>query len=673
MRAEVSEVPRSDPIVLRTATVAGLFEVLAIGADATLTGTGRGLTAFAALCAIAALQVAVWWGLARVLPRRWSPARRLRAVSALWALAVVAGRLGLARPMAPEAVVPLLAGVALLQFVPETKLRAEDRVGALLAGVAAVAIGITSLWGLLASAVPEPFLLGGAALAALGVTAAGTGRPLVALGIAATGLGALLWPVDPPPSSGRPNVLWILVDTLRRDHVPPLGDLVASPGMTQLADEGVLFEDAVAVVPKTPASVASYLTGQLPQRHGVRTLYSPLGDAPRTAAERFAAAGYRTGALVQNGWISARRGFGQGFARFSDHADLNAGFGLLDRSSWVRLVDRATVRRIPPFDPQTDADVATDAAIAQFQAWDRSRPFFLYVHYFEPHWPYRPPEADARRHGAPPDGDVAVNRVPEGRRGHLIFQNDLPEAENDAARRLYRAEVDHTLASVGRLVGALDRLELAADTIVVFCADHGHSLGEHAYHFHHGAFLYEPDLRVPLILRWPGRIPAGARVGGTVRSIDVLPTLLELAGIEAGSDLDGESLVPLWSGTSGSREAFIESDVKMFVENTRREVYGIPGVLRGLRADGWKLVLTPTPKGPRYELYDLTGDPGETRDLASDPAHAAHLEAMRARLLAHVPAEEREAIAAGPGAAPPDAAPVDDEALEQLRALGYAN
>jgi arylsulfatase A-like enzyme len=370
--------------------------------------------------------------------------------------------------------------------------------------------------------------------------------------------------------------------------------------------------------------------------------------------------------MVQNGWLSARRGFARGFDRFSGHADLNAGWRLFDRFSWVRWIDRVSLRRIPEFDPETDSDVITRAATERIRAWSDA-PFFLYVHYFEPHWPYHPPEESRRRHDAP--ADTLVNHVPKDgvSRGRMIFANPLPEAENEAARRLYRAEVDHTLASVGRLNEQLDDNGLAEDTIVVFTADHGHALGEHDYHFHHGSFLYEPELRIPLVVRYPREIAGGRVVSQTVRSIDVLPTILELAGIEAPADLDGRSLVPLLHGKRDApRAAYLESDVKMFVENTRREIPGQAGVIRGLRTDRFKFLLHATREGPREELFDLPNDPGETRDLARDPAYADDLARLREALLAYLPPEERAALGSTSRL---DAPSADD--LEQLRALGY--
>lgn len=658
---------RFAPVLIRAAATAGLFEASAIAIDAIAVGSASVVESIATGAAIVATQIGVFALLAAPL-RRLPVGRALRVAVALWALAVLAGRLWLGEALSVVVILGPLVGVVAIVAGPTARESQESVVAELARHAAIIAIGVGSLQGLLRSPLPEWLVFGAAAsLALLGAASLRRSAWLLpAAGAAALGAAWVLPTLLAPPVPKGPNVLWILVDTLRRDHVPPYGDVIQAPALADLAEEGVRFDDAVTVIPKTPASVASLLTGLLPIHHGVRTLYDALPDAPVTAAELFSNAGWRTAAMVQNGWLSARRGFGRGFDRFSGHADLNAGWRLFDRFSWVRFADRLGPRRIPTFDPETDSEVITRAAAARIRAWSDA-PFFLYAHYFEAHWPYHPPEASRRRHDAPADTDV--NHVPKDgvSRGQMIFANPLPESENEAARRLYRAEVDHTLASVGSLIEQLDDHGLAEDTIVVFTADHGHALGEHAYHFHHGSFLYEPEVLIPLIVRYPREIAGGRVVTQTVRSVDLLPTLLELAGIEAPADLDGRSLVPLLRGElEAPRVAYLESDVKMFAENRRREVPGVAGVIRGLRTDRFKLLLHTTRRGSRVELFDLRADPGETRDLAADPAYASELVTLREALLAHLPPEERAAI----GRAGPAETPNADE-LEQLRALGY--
>ena len=469
-------------------------------------------------------------------------------------------------------------------------------------------------------------------------------------------------------------MLFVVIDTLRLDHLSLYSDRVTTPALERLAAEGVRFDQAISVVPKTPASVASLLTSRYPIHHGVRTLYSPLPAAEETLAERFAARGYRTAALVDNPWIARGRGFEQGFARFRSYYDLLRPYGPLRYTSWCRLLDGVIGPRFQLFDGVVEAEAITEAALAELEQAG-ARPVFLYVHYFTPHWPYLPSEALAARYQAASPDTSQVN-FPDRHgidRGRMIFQNDLPEPENELARRLYRAEVDATLAQVGRLVEGVDARGLAESTLVVFTADHGHSLGEHDYHYHHGSFLYDAELRVPLVLRWTGALPEGRVVRAPVRSIDVAATVAELAGLEPLEGADGASLAPLWQGgDAAGREAFLESDVKMFGANTRRERDGVEGKLRGLRTGDYKLLLVPGRDGPSWQLFDLRADPGEERDLAGLPEHRGTVAALRARLLDWLPAEEREALQAAPDSAGSQAAPIDPREQQLLRELGYA-
>jgi arylsulfatase A-like enzyme len=261
-------------------------------------------------------------------------------------------------------------------------------------------------------------------------------------------------------------------------------------------------------------------------------------------------------------------------------------------------------------------------------------------------------------------------------RGRLIFQNDLTDEQNEGARRLYRGEMDDTMAEVGRLLAALERSPFGEDTIVVFTADHGHALGEHDYYFHHGAFLYDASVRIPLILSWPGHLPEGTVVEHQVRSIDVAPTLLDLAGVRLTAARDGRSLTGYWSGDdTAPRGALLESDVRMMDANERREVGGVLGKLRAWRSGRYKLVLTPAPAGPRFELYDLVEDPGEEHDLSGDEAHRQTLADLQDALAEALPVDERRAflpIEPGSEEASGDLeSGVSESDLELLRQLGY--
>jgi arylsulfatase A-like enzyme len=667
--------------LLRAAAVAGLMEGLAIARyDVLMHDVDRLFGALFWAAAIVLATVALWWSVGDLLLRFLDPQHRLLAVYGLWAAAIGVGRHRLGDRLTTTSWILLAIGALLVFAWAGLERRYEGHGRAVwLLDLGVLTTAAASLYGRVPDQAhpwpSETAFFVGIALLALLLAAAARRAPkilaLAALAVAAVGL-ALGAASD---SGDGPSVLWILVDTTRRDHIAPFGDVVHTPAIERLASQGVRFDDAVTVVPKTPASVASFFTGRYPVNHGVRTLYDRLPRAQQTVAEAFRSAGYDTAAFIDNGWMSRGRGFERGFERFMGFFEVHRALGPLRYFSWAVVVDQLAGRTIPTFSPQAEAANLTDVVLRYLEV-HRKRRFFAYVHYFEPHWPYFPPPELARRYGGPESGGILVNHI--GRspisRGRMIFQNPLPEAENEAARRLYRAEIDNTMFHIGRLLAALDGMDLAERTIVAFTADHGHALGEHRYYFHHGGFLYDPSIRIPLVLRWPGRIPAGFDVGDQVRSIDLAPTLLQLAGLPPLVDGDGRSLHRFWGeGADGPRPALLESDVKMFAENDRRDFPGIAGKLRGLRDGRWKLILNPTREGAVFELYDVVADPTESVDLVDDPEHAAILSALRSELLKKLPAEELARIEALGGAIEtPSEEQISEEELEMLRSLGYA-
>ncbi len=300
-------------------------------------------------------------------------------------------------------------------------------------------------------------------------------------------------------------------------------------------------------------------------------------------------------------------------------------------SGWVTALDTFSTQRIRPFDGNTNSATATDQVID----WMRNvpQPFYGYVHYFDPHWPYRPPGED---------GECVVNniqKIKKWSRGQMMFKNPLPKEENDRACELYRQEITYNADQVGRLLDELDDLGIADNTIIVFTADHGHSLGEHDYWYHHGEFLYDASMSIPLLIKAPGQLEAGGVVEDQVRSIDVMPTLLSLAGVDAvesdGVDLTSERAGP----------AFMETDISYFKWNKRRYVKGVNGKLRGIRTPDWKLIYTPKKGHGKWELFNLKDDPEElTNLLITGEAPKDVTSALLAELRKWMPKEERKAL-----------------------------
>jgi choline-sulfatase len=398
------------------------------------------------------------------------------------------------------------------------------------------------------------------------------------------------------PPAEHPSVLLVTIDTLRADRLGSYGHAGAvTPTLDTLAARGVRFATALAHVPLTGPSHASILTGLTPLGHGVRDNGGFVLPAQvRTAAEEFRKAGYRTGAFVSGFPLDRRFGFDRGFETYDDH------------------LPRGNDRRRTPY-VERFADATTDAALRWLSApvaGAAAQPFFLWVHYYDPHAPYEPPGKLAERfRTAPYDGEIAF--------------------------------VD---AQIARLLRALEEKGRLSRTVVLVTADHGEGLGEHGEGTH-GLFVYDSTLKVPWIMAGPG--VGSGRVPVTVaRGIDVLPTLLDYSGVPVPPAIDGRSL----RAAADGREM---SDAPTYAESiyAEREFGWAP--LYAWRTSRFKLI-----EAPRAELYDLEADAAETANRFGE--RGAQAEELRSKL--HT-ALSRPAPAA--------AAAVDSETAERLGALGY--
>jgi len=427
--------------------------------------------------------------------------------------------------------------------------------------------------------------------------------------------------------AGPPNLLLITLDTTRRDHCSVYGyERPTTPNLERVASEGVRFALAYAPSSTTAPSHATLFTSLYPITHRVTRNGRLLLPEYQTLAERLAERGWSAAGFVSSYVLAARFGFGQGFGVFD--ADFEPATAKVNPEAWhtegVEAVDRRG-----------------DATTGRVLAWlehgrEQKRPFFLFVHYFDPHSPYDPP--------------------PEFADKFPLAAGPRQSLRTQIAR--YDAEIAFADAQIGELLAALDRLGLSQDTLVAITADHGEGLMQHGV-LGHGVQLYEEQVRVPLLLRWPGHLPAGRIVEGAVSLIDLAPTLLELVGLaDAAGGMQGQSLVPVLTGAAvpdPSRPIFL---FRREYEPGRVEGQPVAGEKFGVRLGDFKLVLGPQ-EGTR-ELFDVLHDPRERRELlAVEPARAAELEKQIGDWLAQ---DRRE----GPA---PDA--ISDEDLERLRALGY--
>jgi choline-sulfatase len=430
------------------------------------------------------------------------------------------------------------------------------------------------------------------------------GRPLVlaagvvVAGVVALGASGVLSPWYYAVMMRRPprplDVLLITLDTTRADHLGTYGRANAeTPHLDALARGGVRFTHAFSHVPLTFPSHSSLMSGRLPTRHGMRDNGTTVLPASiPLLAERFRDAGYRTGAFVSAFVLDRRYGLDRGFDFYADD---------------VPGSDAAVAG--DPSERSVRAEDTVDRALAWLGDTD-PRPRFLWIHLFDPHAPYDPPEPFRTRHaGRPYDGEIAYM---DAQLGRLL----------DAAR------------GSGR------------DWLTVVAGDHGEGLGDHD-ELTHGYFVYGNTQRVPLIVHLPGRVPAGAEVSTVVGLVDVAPTMLELAALPGLDGVDGHSLV---DGIAG-RTAAAHAPVYMETHHPR-DWWGAKEIT-ALRTAEWLFV-----ESPRPELYDVVADPGERTNLATGRRQVvAEFRETLKGFAADQPAAER--------------APLDAAAEARLRSLGY--
>lgn len=400
--------------------------------------------------------------------------------------------------------------------------------------------------------------------------------------------------------SEQPNVILVTIDTLRADYLGSYGSKrVETPHLDRLAREGARFTNAATTVPFTLPAHSSIMTGTYPPYHGVReNVGYALGEDVPTLAATLAEAGYHTAGFVSAFVLDSRWGIGRGFEHYDDEFD----------------TDQMQARNMGSV--QRDGAETLDAVLGWLD--DRpAGPFFLWMHLFDPHDPYTPPEPYASRYRGRP----------------------------------YAGEVAYTDSLIGRFRDELEQRDLLDSSLLVLTGDHGEGLGDHGEAFH-GYFVYESTVHVPLIIRAPG-IAAGRVIGDAVSHIDLLPTILEVANVLPPRQAQGRSLVPLLldePDEAAERTAYTESYYALLH-------YGW-APLRSLRNTRYKFI-----DAPRPELYELEPDPGENRNLADERAATAfEFEQRLDQLVAGIEPQEK------PERAAPD---IDEDTLRQLRALGY--
>jgi arylsulfatase A-like enzyme/Flp pilus assembly protein TadD len=394
------------------------------------------------------------------------------------------------------------------------------------------------------------------------------------------------------PAPRRLNVLLVTIDTLRPDHLGAYGyGKAETPNLDRIARQGVLFENAQAPAPLTAPSHASMMTGVYPPAHKVRNTGGFVLPASQTTlAKILQDQGWDTAAFIGSSVLKKRFGLNQGFAVYDDEMPVPAAGSAQE-------------------EPERRAGEVVDRAVKWLDA-QSGKPFFLWTHVYDPHIPYDPPEPfRAKYRDNPYDGEIA-----------------------------------YTDQQLGRLFDAVARKGPAENTLIVILSDHGESFSEHG-EYTHGVFLYDSTLRIAFLMAG-GPIPGGVRAKQQARTIDLLPTVLELVGGKAPAGIQGTSLTPAFQGRD-------VATTYSYAETLFPKLNMGWAELRSMRTPQWKYIRAPKP-----ELYDLVQDPGETSNVIS--GHPAEAQDLEAKLIAITGTADKVAPA-----------PMDPQTLRQLKSLGY--
>jgi len=402
------------------------------------------------------------------------------------------------------------------------------------------------------------------------------------------------------PARPRPNLLFISIDTLRADHLGAWGyGRATSPHIDAFAREAVVFENAQAQSSWTLPTLASLMTSLHSSTHRCWNLANPLGEDYETLAELLHTAGWKTAAVASHVFLARRYQLDQGFASYD-----------------VSLVKQNALK--------SHAAVTSPQVTQKGLGWlaqrrDQPEPWFLWLHYFDPHALYLTHEGISEAFGTRRQSD------------------------------LYDGEIAFTDRAIGHLLAGLASLGMAERTVVVLFADHGEEFGDHGGSAH-GHSLHRELLHIPLIVRAPGL--AAHRVSAAVRQVDVMPTVLELLGLPIPEHLEGTSLVPAMRGEP-------LPDLPVLGELRQSPLHRSDSLQRA----GWKLLVDRARK--RVALYDLTHDPGEHEDLAA--SHPERVREMRDELEALKAGAQRKAGSYRK----PERLTLPDDERESLRQLGY--
>ena len=432
-------------------------------------------------------------------------------------------------------------------------------------------------------------------------------------------------------SSTPTNVLLITIDTLRADHCSVLGyERDTTPRLSKLAKQGALFELAYAPTATTAPSHVSIFTGLYPLTHQIVRNGLILPNEFETMAEHFTHEGYQTAALVSSFVLHSKFNYGQGFQYYYDEMQGHEASAI---GEWKAHDLKGGLDRRASF--------TSNRAIQWLQTQrDPKRPFFLFVHYFDPHHPYTPPKPFNTKYLSP---------------ANLANKKSL--ATHIA---MYDGEIAFTDQQLGRLLDALDKFDLADNTLVVITSDHGEGLMQHGW-LQHGIHIYEELVHVPLLIRWPKHVRAGLVLPEPVEVVDLPRTIFSLIGLKGDGPLfEGRNLAAALTGTGS-----LDPNRPIFLHRRRypKMKLGqqwVQGEKFAIRSGRWKYILGE--EEHTQELFDLAVDPLEKNNLFDEQSQLANQLADRLQ-------NWREQYI-GVGASD---TPISEDDFIRLKALGYTN
>lgn len=480
---------------------------------------------------------------------------------------------------------------------------------------------------------------------------------------AAAAIAPVAWRVihgalEPPPGTAvareRPDVLLVVLDTTRADHLGSYGyALPTTPRLDRLAAEGALFERAYAAAPWTLPSHASLFTGLDVATHGATWEHRRLDDRFATIATRLHALGYATVAVSENPFIGASTGFARGFDAFFEM------YGYGRRTVTTRLAEQVARK----LEGRHETDGHTEASLETLTGWlaahrGRGQPVFAFVNLMAAHLPNYP---RAEWPGASYDADDLAELDEMGRLPDRFFIDgkELDARQLALLEHFYDGDLHHLDGAVGRLVEWLRRSGHLDRTLLVVTADHGENFGDHGF-LEHQYCIYDSLLHVPLLVRYPARVAPGTRVAQPVSTLDLADTILDVVepGATARSLLREPRRAALFAETS--RVPLFEVRRALDSEFVAAAYTRFPEHLESVRLDGYKLIRGSD--GSR-QLFQIEVDPGETRDLARERPEV--VEGLSGLLDAHASRRAPEPVAVSARI------PVDPVAHEVMQSLGY--